>query len=646
MLVKFSIKRKDKSAPEKASENRLEAGSVTATRAAEKPSGLLKRLRRGKASAGKKKGANGAQIEAAPGAGRSKLPLPLLGNGGVKKGAQKGGIKGLPRPAKQVLVVDASPAAVSAFIARRQVNGTITFGAAASSDNADFDKAIGEVVAELKKQTKRLPREAVLVSPLAAARLLSLPVAPDRPRPREQMTELIRYEMEEAVVAGNDLVTPVALLQERGVLSYEQRCHLEKQARNAEMPVSELCEQTVGSEAMATVLQQLDQLLVEDESLRIGWSGQAGDEDDGYYPWLGGAVSADLARRYVEALRRHKIRLQWIYPQAGLAAVHLGEEQRDWLLVDVRQEQYVFVTGGSRGIDNLLMTPCYGSAGGEEIAEAVYQMLASPREVIVLNAPQSIAEEISAALEARLQIPVAVLSAPLPGDEKVWPVEALVAMRAAARHALKGVRPLQAVAIRAQTPPPPVWKRKQYYPLVALVLVVAGLYAMDVHLRNKIETVNFERDLLDIEYERRMKIIKESQALSAEVGKLQRQLDDKEAELAEQRRLGEVLDTVIRYRQDLIPAVLEAFARAVNDGVIFDLIEETKERDGFYLEGWALQDTLAQSFVSELNHELEKWDYEVRDSKLNRGRNRLNLNGYVFKVWIYQQGNKAQEPQS
>ncbi len=633
MLVKNSIKREDKSAPEKGAEERFGAESVTATRMAEKPAGLLKRLRRSTGKAGKKEGG-----------GRRKLPL--LGRGRGKKGDLRSGIKGLPRPARQVLVFDINPAAVSVFIARRQVNGTISFGAAARSGNADLDKAISEVIADLKSQTKRLPREAVLVSPLAAARLLSLPVAPDRPRPREQMTELIRYEMEEAVVAGNDLITPVALLQERGLLSYEQRCHLEEQARCADMSVSELCEQTVGSDAMGMVLQQLDQLLVEDESLRIGWAGQPGNEDDGYYPWLGGAIPADLARRYVEVLRRHKIRLQWIYPQAGLAAVHLGEEQRDWLLVDVRQEHYVLVTGGSRGIDNLLMTPCSGAASGEEIAEAVYQMLASPREVIVLNAPQSMAEEISAALEARLQAPVAVLSAPLPGDEKVWPVEALVAMRAAARHALKGGRPLQAVAIRAQTPPPPVWKRKQYYPLVALVLVVAGLYATDVHLRNKTEAINFERDLLDIEYDRRMKIIKEAQALAAEVGKLQRQLDDKEAELSEQRRLGEVLDTVIRYRQDLIPGLLDAFAVAANDGVIFDLVEETKERDGFYLEGWALQDTLAQSFVSELNRQLEKWDYEVRDSKLNRGRNRLNLNGYVLKIWIYQQGHKSQEPQA
>ncbi len=644
--MKFSIKRKHKPATEQDTDDLAEAGSVSSTRAARKPAGLLKRLRRGKASAGKKKGTNGAHNETAPGAGRRKLPLPLLGKGGGKKGAQKGAIKGLPRPAKQVLVVDASPAAVSAFIARRQVNGTITFGAAASSDNADFDKAIGEVVAELKNQTKRLPREAVLVSSLAAARLISLPVAPDRPRPREQMTELIRYEMEEAVVAGNDLVTPVALLQERGVLSFEQRSQLEEQARDADISVSELCEQTVGSEAMATVLQQLDQLLVEDESLRIGWSGQAGDEDDGYYPWLGAAVPADLARHYVEALRRHKINLQWIYPQAGLAAVHLAEEQRDWLLIDVRQEQYVLISGGSRGIDNLLMTPCHGYASGDEIAEAVYQMLASPREVIVLNASVTVAEEITNALEDRLQAQVAVLSAPDPAADQHCPVEALVAMRGAARHALKGVRPLQAVAIRAQTPPPPVWKRKQYYPIVLLVLVVAGLYASDVHLRNKTDAVNFERDLLDIEYSRRMKIIKEAQALSAEVGKLQRQLDDKEAELAEQRRLGQVLDTVIRYRQDLIPGLLKVFSDAVNDGVIIDLIEENKERDGYYLEGWAMQDTLAQSFVAELNKNLEGWHYAVRDSKLSRGRNRLNLNGYIIKVWIYKQPDTPQESQS
>ena len=646
--MKFSIKRKHKPTAEQVSDDQTEAGSVTATRAARKPAGLLKRLRRTRGKQGKSEAANTPEDGAVKGGGRRKLTLPLIGKRGAQKNTTKSAGKGLPRVAKQLLVFDISPAAVSAFIARRRVNGTILFCAAARSVTADFDTAIAEVVAELKSQVKRLPREAVLISPMAAGRLLSLPVDPQRPRPRDQMTELIRYEMEEAVVAANDLISPVALLQERRLLSLEQRCQLEEQARNADMSVSELCEQTVGSDAMGVVLQQLDQLLVEDESLRIGWSGQAGAEDDGYFPWLGGAIAADLARRYVEALRRHKINLQWLYPQAGLAAVHLAEEQRDWLLIDVRQEQYTLITGGAQGISNQFMNPCRGYASGDEIAEAVYQMLATPREVIVLNAPDSIAAEISTALEQRLQAQVAVLSAPAPGsgDDHVWPVEALVGMRAAARHALKGVRALQAVAIRAQTPPPPVWKRKQYYPIVLLVLVVAGLYATDVHLREKADAVNFERDLLDIEYGRRMKIIKEAQALSAEVSKLHRQLDDKEAELAEQRRLGQVLDTVIRYRQDLIPGLLKVFSDSVNDGVIIDLIEENKDRDGYYLEGWAMQDTLAQSFVSELNRHLERWQYAVRDSKLNRGRNRLNLNGYVIKVWIYKQSNDTQESSS
>ncbi len=107
---------------------------------------------------------------------------------------------------------------------------------------------------------------------------------------------------------------------------------------------------------------------------------------------------------------------------------------------------------------------------------------------------------------------------------------------------------------------------------------------------------------------------------------------DKQLELDRLLRRIDILNNVVIYRQKLIPGLLEAIGDAGTQGVVLDMLEENKDRSGFYLEGWAMKDTLAQQFAKRLNQNLVPWKYAVGGFELSRGKGRYGIDGFNLKV--------------
>jgi hypothetical protein len=564
--------------------------------------------------------------------GKIKLRKP----GGLKL-ARPGSVK-LSKPGR-VLVFETTGYALYGAVAHCGATSICTVDPPAVSRSADFREAVGEVLEQLRQKSKRLPKKAVLVTPSAGGDLLRLPVDPKKPRSRAQMGEMVRWELEELLVRQGDLWSLGGLLMGRGYLAPELRRELEARASGGRRVRTgpSLFQEHVTAEQLQECQGLQELLAAGDEELMTGCAPQEGGEEEGEtFLWWGGGVGDGIVGRWVAAFARHGIFLAWIYPQFGSAVGLLEEEGDPWLLVDVRQEQFALLQGQSGGLQDLAVRPCpCGRADHEEVAEAARETLRTDTGKIFLSAPSDQALSILDELKRLCDREAGLL--PLPdgaAEEGLCPPEVLASLHGAARHALGIGKPGSQVRIEARTPAPPLWKRKAVYPRLAIALLVAGMGVYDWSLRSGTKKNKWELELADIEYMRALKIKNEAAEIAAEGQRLQAELDAREAVLKEQRRLKEVLDNVVRYRQDLVPGVLQAISSAATDEVVLDFLEEKGDRSGFYMEGWSLRDTDGQLFAKRLNETLARWGYKVGDVQLARGAGRLKIDGFILKLWL------------
>ena len=210
----------------------------------------------------------------------------------------------------------------------------------------------------------------------------------------------------------------------------------------------------------------------------------------------------------------------------------------------------------------------------------------------------------------------------------------VLSMQGVARHALGLAKGVPLVRIRAQDPPPPLWKRRELWPWAGIGLVVIAIASFETWARIRTANNNAELTRLEVEYEQQLSLKRQVDSMAGEARRLEGVLESKQLELSSKEQMQGVLDNVIRRRQDLVPGILEAVAAAIGEEIVLDVVEENDKRTTIRLEGWALNDTEGQSFVSRLNEKLEPWQYWVRENKIMRGRNWLGLEGYVFNIWL------------
>lgn len=531
---------------------------------------------------------------------------------------------GLPRA---LLVFETTGFALHAVVARRGFDGSLRLGAPVVSAAVDAASAVGEVLAQLRAAAgRRLPKAAVLITPAAVGERLLLPVDPRKPRPRAQMGELVRWELEEVFVRQSELWSLGALLQGRGYLGADERRELEESAGRDRGALVEALRRRVSRGRMEECLTMQEALAGLDDELALGWCGQPGAEEDGRFAWYGAGIGAGLRARWVQAFRAHGIFCDWIYPQLGAALPLAGADRGDRVLVEVRQEQFgVFAWRGGR-LDVLAIQSCqHGVATPEALAAAV-RAAAPEARVVRVAGPAGCADPLRAALGG---VEVCAVGGGLADS---CPPEVAASLEGVARHALKLCPAELLVRIEAQAPRPPLWKSREFWPWAAIGLVVLGVVATEVTLQVRARRKEWQLELLDIEYERQMQIKGEAQRMQAEVRKFETALAEKERELAAKRQRRAVLDDVILYRQRFVPEFLRVLGEASAGEVLLDVVEEDPDRTGFQLEGWALTGTEAQRFGNQLNEGLAPLGYKLADIRLSRGRERGAGDGFVVKI--------------
>ena len=544
----------------------------------------------------------------------------------------------LSKPGR-VLVFESTGFHLYGAVASSTTSSVVILGTVALSSGTDMAAAVGEVLAQLKSQSKKqLPKSAVLITPCAAGALHSLPVNPKKPRPEAQMAELVRWELEELLVQQSELWTLQALLMGRGDLSLEQRQEIETRAADEQVRLGTASfSHLVDSERMDQAL-ALQELWAggDDTEMSTGWTGlEGGDEEDGFL-WSVAGIGAGIRDGWAKAFDRHNLRLGWIYPRLGAGLPFVDGGGEGWILVDLLQEQVVLFRGLGRQPDYQTLRPCrMGQAEIEPLIEAVRDLVRPETRTIYLNAPPGQAGEVASALakafthsSARVQR----LTAEGGEDQGLC----TLSMQGVARHVLGLARGVPMVRIRAQDPPPPLWKRRELWPWAGIALLVMGIAAFETWARMQTAKNNAELIRLEVEYEQQMQLKRQVDAMANEARRLEGVLEGKQRELSSKEQMQGILDNVIRLRQDLVPGILEAIATAISEDMILDIVEENDKRTSIRLEGWTMSDTEGQTFISRLNEQLDPWKYGVKESKLTRGRNWLGVDGYMFNIWLAQ----------
>lgn len=546
----------------------------------------------------------------------------------------------LSKPGR-LLVFESTGFNLYGAVASRTTSSALTLGAVALSSGTDMAAAVGEVLEQLRSQSKKhLPRNAVLITPCAAGAFHSLPVNPKKPRPDVQMAELVRWELEELLVQQSELWTLGALLMGRGDISAEQRREIETKAAREQMRLGTASfAPLVASERMDESL-SLQELWAggDDTEMATGWIGLGGgDEEDGFL-WSVAGIGAGIRDHWARAFAKHNIHLGWIYPRLGACLPLLNGGRDGWLLVDVLQEQTALFRGLDRQPDYQTLRPCVmGRADVEPLVEAVRDLVRPETRTVYLSAPPDQENVLLAALNGAFAHSSAGVERLVAEGTETEGVCTL-SMAGVARHALGAAAKAPLVRIRAQDPPPPLWKRRELWPWAAIGLLVAGIASYETYARILTAKNKAELTRLEVEYEQQLKLKRQAEAMANEAKRLETELGDKMSQLREKERMRDILDNVIRYRQDLIPGILEAIAEAISDGIILDIVEENDKRTSVRLEGWTATDTEGQVFVSRLNEKLTPWKYWVKESKLSRGRSWLGVDGYQFNIWVVPTG--------
>lgn len=562
-----------------------------------------------------------------------------------------------------------------------------TIRARAMSRAIDPQVAMAEAVEGLRARgIKRLPNKAVLLHTSALTALLDLPVDPEHPRPREQMHELVRWELESLFSEQGLRWTIGAPLMGRGYLTPEQRAaiaeRLELQKLDAESIPAGPGQRVrarfgdVAVEAELVTREQVEecaelkeQLFRADDQLVCGWVAQSRpvedeipdeDDDEGThgFPWLAIAVPESLRRTWVRACQRQGLFLETAYSILG-AGFSLLEvpPNAEALYLEVHPEQFAVMRGRPGALRSLRVGNTRdGRLAPEDAASLCREELTPDIHQIHLRAPDDQAESLAEALTGLLDLDVVRVDTPPEPEPEPVPLakdakpkrnrrpdpppepprqdRAADEILAVARHVL-GLTPRAALAsVSTQPPRLPLWKRRDLLPYAAAAAVVLAVLGNDVRMRAKIWHNQSELERLDLLYEEQLEEKRLVDQIAGEARQLQDQVREHEHVVAQLTTQVSGLSRLVT-RLERLPRVLEQIAAACNDELFLQDIKLPPEAGALVeLRGWALSSTAAQLFVANLNTSLTELKGTVRNSRIVVAPGPRNLSGYQIEVWL------------
>ncbi|MEM7405569.1 MAG: hypothetical protein AAF458_09775 [Pseudomonadota bacterium] len=533
--------------------------------------------------------------------------------------------------------------------------GNPTAIAVARSRAVALESAVAEVLAGLRKNTRNPPKQTLVLTDSAVTALLELPVAPNSPRPAAQMNEVIRWELEPMFAMQAERWSIGTLLCGRGYLDADSRglilAEMERRNRGSRQRVSARFGEIAQSLNLVTREQideclELQEFLVGlDDDLVCSWAPQRSsgeDEATGRYRWLASGIGAQIRDRWVSACRKNGQFLVAVCPALGSARAGAGGATS--MHVDLAQEQALVAVGGGDRLVSLQIEPTGGGTLTLQVPSMCHeQMTPDVRNVQFITTEHALPDEFTRELEIEVDRPVSELG-PAPTKAQVdheqslaehKQTEAAVVRMCAAAAAALGHHPRASQAfIAGQAVPPPIWRSPALLPYAVLSLVVLSVVAVEVWMRVQIQRNETELARLEAEFGRKLDLKKAAEQNAAEGRQLESQLVEVGREVEQSNEAIAALEH-LSARRDLAPAFLRALQNVMTDSVLVNTVSQSpRSQDRVYLSGWAISNTAAQQFVTNLTRKLEPLGMSVLNAQVLSASSPSGAPGYSVEAWL------------
>lgn len=561
----------------------------------------------------------------------------------------------------ELLVCETDGFSLRAAVIKKSGNQTSVLQTA-FSPLADMTEALKEVSEQLKANGWK-GGKAILLSPAVLSTLVELPVNPKKPRPIQQMQELIRWEVEPLLMQHTTRWTVGHLLVGQGYMTAEQAQTVMDMQQGKASPTGEL--QTVDklsirrfgelaeelgyirSSQLKACLSGQEWLKNEDEAIACGWSAQAEVDDvPGTFGWLVSCVSQGLLTRWETAFKAFNIKLQAMYPLTGTSSsLHNGDN--DSAVIIESHKGMAFVSQFAQ--NKLIAQYPYVNPQQNDIArclEGFHSLNTASTTPVLLASWSNNTSELCSELNAALERSVTPLS--LLHQEHVS-----AGMLGAAAHAFNNGSSSLVADVRTGGPlPPPMQRPSTRATLLAASLIGIIIIAESSMLISK-NQILAEKQQIDSQWKIISDANKQIKKQKAEIEKRKAEIVKQQQEQVRMQALIDFYGNDIPERVALVQSILGILQNTVNEEVIINSIDEFGKRatirkqptqphnsdlqveiENFNLEAWAISETSAQSFIQDLKIALEPWGLEVRAPQVIARIGPLNLSGFGVALRI------------
>lgn len=551
---------------------------------------------------------------------------------------------------RPILVAESDGFVLRALVIHAEGGNAVVDGWA-ESRAGEISVAVAEVCTALRNSVGLLPNRGYMIAPGLVSALLELPVEPDKPRPPQQMQELIRWEMDPFIGEYSELWSIGAILQGRGYLTPEQRglVAAELELRHAESGRSlvrygeiALSQALINREQLEECLAIQEKLVAQDVTLSCGWGLQQwGNSEDNHYAWLTCAMPDLRRKQWFSAFSASGVRLDRFLSGLGSVVPLLAEQQDsqgERLLLELQQEQIACLRiVDDKTVISLQVTP--RPLDENELNSACIALCSEQLRPDIdtlwlhsaLPLPAGLIPALASALQREVKMPA---SADLDPGELPLPVSECLSLYGLALSLLPLHKKFQPVSVPATDPPPPLWKNLELWRYAAPVVLCLGLIGHLLWGHWKLEQTEREQFRLEAERSQKAKVSAAVNQMSGEAQALNREIRETEKTLREVGDKLTLIEEVLVERKNRVPQFLRALAASINPYVVVDQLVESQDPPGFQLATWAIHDASAQQFAKQLETNMAALGYMVADIELKAAGGRTGVRGYGANIWL------------
>lgn len=520
-------------------------------------------------------------------------------------------------------------------------------------------EALEYVLVSLKQQGWK-GKQTIVLTPSAMSAIVELPVSPKKPKPIEQMHELVRWEAEPLLMQHQSQWTLGFLLESYGFITAEQANEIQetqkKQTQNLGVPRSndrqpskrfgELALEFgfVTREQVQSLFVVQDWLRTEEDEVQCGWSPQ-GEVDDapGVWNWLVTASYASTLNKWQELCEDIGLQLLGLMPLTGNSLALLEQADKSSVVL----ESHSLTTTALRLHRQNVVAVHHHVNRGESMLDAILEVYhnenISQNPAILLACPDEQLPELKETLKAAIGHEVNVL--PEHNPEAISP-----GALAAARYFfnLKGGKRISLVRHGGPLPPPIQRQENQAAILFASIILLVLVAETVTYFQHA--AISAEKAEIDA----RAKVLDDA---IARINAQREEIDKRKAELETQQRNQRRMESRLAFfgeempeRALVVQAILGIIQNTVNEQIIINRVDEMGRRvgiqpdsapasrpgfvvkDNFNIDAWALTESAGQEFVQNMKLAVAAWDMEIRDIQVMEKIGPMNTPGYSVSM--------------